>query len=262
MSENKPNTKWGLPSSEEMRTEVSNSPLLEMGMVGSVWNIRMSDLSTQVANLIAETWNIPELIDVMILPDYSRQIGNLTGDTRAYAVFDCQGVDPASANIWMTSKGSRNNEGRRMAVDVSSHSGINGRFSTNEHFTKKMLGLVADRAIDYRSNNQAAIIIEEHPSNPNIPIVELDLLKILQIALNVKEDYINFRIMDAQEIGGGNNRDYNLLLIKYIDTSNATRRNRNRGRGLDIGELRNGLANRYGKRGGGNNGGNRGGRGF
>ena len=239
-----------IPSAEKLKEEALGTPLAQMSLVGSVWKTTLNDLATRFTNVIADDFEIDEIADIMFIPDYDPQHRNLTERTKCFAIFNVNGVDPKTANIYLS--GSRRNGGPRMAVEVSGHSGRNGRFSTSDKFREKMSKIVAEDAIEYGENDTVSLRVQEAPNGQNnAAILELDINRVLQSALDVSSDYINFAVIQADPVG---DKDFSLTIMKYIDNSNFSRKKKGR-KGLNVASIKTSIESQFGRR---NNGGNRG----
>lgn len=238
-----------IPTNETLRQEVMEEPIVSMSLVGSAWRITLSDLGERFANFIADVYKIDEIAGVMFIPDYDPNKRNLTERTQCFAIFDVRGVNPNTAGIY--DNGSRDGSGSRMAVSVSNHSGQNGRFATSDKFRKTMVSIVAENAIEYGENNQVRLRILESPNNPNVPILELDINRLLEQALGIKSDSMNFAVTSADPCGGDN---YAITILKYIEN---TGNKKGRKKGFNLQSIKQGITNQYGRK--NRNGGNQGG---
>ena len=204
-----------IPTNETLRQEVMEEPIVSMSLVGSAWRITLSDLGERFANFIADVYKIDEIAGVMFIPDYDPNKRNLTERTQCFAIFDVRGVNPNTAGIY--DNGSRDGGGSRMAV----------------------------------KNNQVRLRILESPNNPNVPILELDINRLLEQALGIKSDSMNFAVTSADPCGGDN---YAITILKYIEN---TGNKKGRKKGFNLQSIKQGITNQYGRK--NRNGGNQGG---
>lgn len=234
-----------IPSPDELQMEIDKDPIVRMAHIGSVWSVSLSEIAKQVTEVIA-TMGLPEIVEVFFDPDLDQRNYQLTTNTTCYAIFDTRAGVEGSRNIWIPGTDVTMRGNVRMAVDVTGHSGYGGRYATSTKFKKIMAqfakdsSLIDDQSItecDDDGKRLLNIKVNEFASRPTVATVELDPQRIFQVALNVESDYMNFSVIKAYP----DRNDITLMLLKYVDTSNANRYSRNRSN-INMNDVRASLA--------------------
>lgn len=246
------------PTQAELMTYVNSEPNVAMSFIGPSYGTKTTDIEDGIFSELVDGYHLSQCVAVVINPVIrTRQedgipVLALRGERRttAWAMFKLpDGSNKSEKNhVWRV--GSRGNNGNdRLAINITARTGANGQFGCSQEFKQALINLAADSAImNYQNDNNYDLIIRPHPDNRDIVMVELDVMRMIQFAINIPDPNINFSVTSADYIENGD-AAY-LTIQKYIDVIGGSGRRNN----VDIQALRAALKT-TGK--GGYNGGNR-----
>lgn len=193
-----------------------------MAPVGALFRENTQTLANSVVDWLNNNCKIVEADHVIMYPKYDKQ--NNIFDFDMYCYFNTK--NSANSKTQMISKiyggkVTRNNVGRANLADLVGQNTITGGFNMTTQF-KTIVGSIADL------NNDGNLIINADRQYPFIAIIKLDFFKVIGLLLAITDDdNFNFSIYDCKPVTNGDNMDYSLLIAKYIDINNSSRRGKN-----------------------------------
>lgn len=239
------------PTQSELMDFVNSEPNVMMSYIGPSYGAKTTDIEDGIFSELVDGYHLTQCVAVVINPvikarqDDGVPVLALRGERRttAWAMFKLPDGSNKSEKNHVWRNGSRgNNGGGRLAINIVARTGANGQFGCTQEFKKAMINLAADSAImNYNNDSNYDLIIRQHPENRDIVMVELDVMRMIQFAINIPDPNINFSVTSADYIENGD-AAY-LTIQKYIDVVGGSGRRNN----VDIQALRNALKSTNGK---------------
>lgn len=235
------------PSQGELLKAVNSEPNIEMSYIGPSYGVTTRDLEDGMYTELVEGLGIQECVGCVIKPavrvrrDDSIRVLDVNR-TECVALFKLPDNGSVGNNIWRNAgRGYRGG----LAINITPKAGPNSQFSSNKKFKEALVTFAADSAIRFTGNDGSYdLVIRQHPDNRSIVMVDLDIMRVIQYAVNVPDPNINFSVTSIDMLEDGESAY--LTVQKFIDVIGGGRRANN----IDIEALRAAIKPRSGNGGG------------
>ena len=188
------------------------SPLVKMNQIGSVLQVKLSDLGSELTELLVNQTGVQELDNITIVPHLAQNSANLDHlVVVAYFVTEGQ-KEGTTQNIWYKGKGARVENGERLNLVNMAGGNVSegGQFSMSNNFKDAFKAFVK---WNDKGNPMMNLKLVMNKGSYRVASLELDWQIMLQLALGIEpQDPYTYSVLCVNPI----NNDFLLTLMKRI----------------------------------------------